>query len=201
MSDYIVSLSGFIFKENNLFVKAEKSMDYKESILGKFSNIDLYPKLKKLVASGDMHTSPIATQAYLEYVNDPTAVNYIRLIDIFADVMDGDSLLALVKNQTNNPYLSPIGFNFCMDVLDHGQFLKSHMTYEVMPTFFNVIGNLTKHDEFGKRPERLERFLKSRAQSCGGFIDEITCLVQNKKLFTSFFKFLLVDFNKGGSYV
>lgn len=192
----VLLTSGFIIPENKWFTTISDDATYRERLLGDGNGLDLVPKLHALITKGDISSSVTANEAYLNYTNDPSFENYMAMVDIFTDVFKDYNFVKFCKDQVVNSYLSPMGFSLILDILTGWKSIN-YSLYEAVPGFFTMAMN-SDPKELTTRETRLNKVLDSSTLlSTSGYL---TNLIQDKKVFASVFKFILVDFNRGGNY-
>lgn len=204
MSDYILITSGFIIPQNNLFSPLIESEGYREALLRKESVIELFPKLDRLIDTGQLHSSAVVTEAYMDYLAQPNFDNYIRLVDIFTGVIGQLTLYEFVQLQLNNPYLSPTGFKLCLDMLHPYKFTDSYTDYAAVPSFFTMAAEVNSA-EIATRQSRYDKLLNSHGY-CVSYNSPaghnlLTELVSHQNGFLALFKYMLTDFNRGNKHV
>lgn len=205
MSDYILITSGFIIPQNNLFSPLVESEAYREALLRKESVIELFPKLDRLIDTGQLHSSAVVTEAYMDYLAQPSFDCYMRLVDIFTGVIGKLSLYEFVQLQFSNPYLSPTGFKLCLDMLQPHVLEQSYNDYAVVPSFFTMASEVNSQ-EVNSRQARYEKMLGGNGcavnhQTHAHGLNTLTELVSNQKGFLALFKYVLTDFNRGNKHV
>lgn len=205
MSDYILITSGFIIPQNNLFSPLVESDGYREALLREESVIELFPKLDRLIDTGQLHSSAVVTEAYMDYLAQPNFDRYMRLVDIFTGVIGKMSLHEFVQLQFSNPYLSPTGFKLCLDMLRPSELGRTYMEYAAVPSFFTMASEVNSQ-EVNSRQTRYEKMLGDcgcavNNQSYAYSLNTLTELVSNQKGFLAVFKYMLTDFNRGNKHV
>ena len=198
MKEYILVSSGFILPANKWFNPLMNTDDYKDSLLKKEGTVELFVKLEGLIAKGGISTSPQATEAYLAYTNDQSFDNYMLLVDMLTDIVKEVGIVPLVRLQVNNPYLSPMGFRLCLELISEYKLTETYQEYAAVPTFF-VMGQKADASELATREDRLNSVLKLHGSMSNVRILE--SLVREKEALAALFKYMLVDFNRGSSHV
>lgn len=198
MSGYTLVTSGFMIPFNPHFTKLETESTYRDLLLGDSNGLDLVPNLASLIEQGVLYNSSEATEAYLEYNNEPNFVNYMRMVDLFTSIFTEVNMLEFLKTQIHNPYLSPLGFSIVINIITGYDLDENVLLYSSVPTFFTMAKKASR-EEMATRETRFKEAISNNSGLSSTEI--VTRLVHNERVFSSIFKFMLTDFNKGGGHV
>lgn len=197
--EYVLASSGFVIPSNRLFIEVDKDSTYKESVLGKMDSLGKDKTLSRLVEDGGVYSSPVCNETYLRYQDDPKSFdNYIAMVDILAEVFTEVDFKDFIRIQANNTFLSPLGFKLISDLVRY-ELGTTYKDYLVATSFFKLpqTGQVS-NKEIASRQELVEAIFKDNRNWKA--VNVLSDLMGNKPALAAFFKFMLTDSNRGGSY-
>lgn len=187
-NDNILLTSGFVIPNNKWFTKLDIESQ---------EDANLPQRLKDLITKGLLYSSSVANEAYLSYINKPDFDNYMVMVDIFTDIFKEYNYIKFCKDQTSNPYLSPLGFRMVLDTVSSSTCSPDFEVYSLVPNFISS-GNSDEQKELAGREGRLNSAIdRNNIQSTSGYL---AGLVMNRSVFSNIFKYMLTDFNRRGTH-
>jgi len=144
MDNFIVATSGFILPENNYFTPFDMDETVSDIIFNSHI-VTANTNIRDFYANKDVYRSESITNAIDVYLTKKDFDSYVNLLNITLEILKEIDFMSFFKLQASNKHLSPISFNFCLDVVN-GNFLINYNNYNIIP--FNVRFMLNNKDAF-----------------------------------------------------
>lgn len=188
---YILTTSGFVLPLTAHHTPVDQSKLDVVSIFARSSPLPFDNNLAEFTKDVLEHQSHSANDAYRNYEADKSFENYMVMVDITCEVLSGMSVEEFFKFQAVNRYLSTVSFRFCLD-LYASKLHSNYRDYLVMPLSARFQDPaLTTPATLQERQVAIKRL--------NGLSKNLTWervlppLINDKKAFVSFFRYLFVD--------
>lgn len=188
---YVLTTSGFILPDNQYYTTANPELLGNSSIFNKNGVVSHDTNLYQFSKDNDIRRSAFANKLYLEYEANPTFEQYMKLVDLFVDVVGSQSVsfVDFITIQCYNPKMTSVSFLFCKDMMSGNIFLNYKFYYTVpLSARFNSGDSLTAivMSERARELNRLTNTNKSWTRT-------IASLMQDKQVFLSVYRYILTD--------
>lgn len=194
---YILTTSGFILPENNLYGILTEEEVADVSIFNRTAFVNINSALADLIKPNGNAITPnrichsiVANKAYKQYEASGSFEDYMSLVDIASEILPKVNYDTFFEIQAHNRNMSPFSFNMCVDLFG-GKFLVDYVKYNTMPfnVRFSLDNGLTSNDII-KNINRL-KFVKTNM--CNTWEKLLTNITNDRTAFVTFFKYVFVD--------
>lgn len=188
---FILTTSGFILPNSPYYHEVDQKTLGDNSIFNRTTVISTNETISDFAKTNTLYHSKIANEAFKQYENDKSFNNFIRLLDIAAEVLSQVNLYSFFEIQANNRNMSASNFQVCLDLLS-GNFKNKYLQYYTLPAATRIntatsIPNIQVSDNVAK-------LKNAKEMNCLSTWDKfIAELAKDKNVFSAFFKHVFVD--------
>lgn len=190
MTKPILTTSGFILPDSEYFKVLTKDEISDTSIFNRTVLVTTNTAVASLVDSNQIYHSPEANEAFLKFEDSGNFEDFMRMVDIAANVLKGVDYNRFFELQANSRHLSHYSFKMCVDLLN-GEFFKTYHQYNIIPANIRFCAdNGLSASQFASNVKTLH---KSKTYSTNTWEQLLSGLANEKSVFTTFFKYIFVD--------
>lgn len=188
---YILTTSGFVLPLTAHHTPVDQSKLDVVSIFARSTPLPFDNNLAEFTKDVLEHQSHSSNDAYRNYEGNKTFENYMVMVDIACEILASMSVEEFFKFQAINRYLSPVSFRFCLDLYTN-KLHTNYRDYLVMPLTARFQDPaLTTPATLQERQASLKRLTGLTKQLTWEHV--LPRLINDKKAFVSFFRYLFVD--------
>lgn len=186
----ILTTSGFILPENKYFEvltkeKISETVNFNRTVL-----VTTNSTVADLVDTGQIYHSPAANEAYLKYEDSGSFEDFMRMIDIAAEILGKINFDKFFELQANNRHITHYSFKLCVDLLNT-EFQNTFHQYSVIPSNIRFAAdNGNSASQFANNVKLLH---KSKTYRSSTWEQLLSNLGNGRAEFSTFFKYIFVD--------
>lgn len=188
MSSKILTTTGFLLPQSDLFEVFRSTSSEFEQFLGRDNNYDL-KTLATYYSDNSISHSPHADALYKKYYAEPNFDNFIALVDFTAAVLQGMDCITFMEAQAYNRHAAPISLMLCRDLLQGTT--ERFYQYDQLSarTRFVLNAAITKT----AAQQRYATLVKGIPSGQISWVTVLEPLLQNRPTFVTLFRYLFVS--------
>lgn len=187
---HILTTSGFILPQNRHFEVLTKEKISNTSVFNRSVLVTTNSVVADLVDTNQIYHSTAANEAYLKYEDSGSFEDFMRMVDIAAEILGGIEYNKFFELQANNRHISHYSFKMCVDLLN-GEFFKTFREYGIIPANIRFCAdNGFSASQFASNVKMLH---KSKSYCTNTWEQLLSGLANEKAVFSTFFKYVFVD--------
>ena len=186
----ILTTSGFILPQNRLYEVLTKEKISNTSIFNRTVLVTTNSTVADLVNTGQIYHSQEANEAFLKYEDSGKFEDFMRMVDIAAEILGTVDFNKFFELQANNRHLTHYSFKMCVDLLNC-EFVNTYRQYSVIPANTRFAAdNGFSASQFTANVKILH---KSKKYGSSTWENLLSSLANERAVFSTFFKYIFTD--------
>lgn len=209
MSDIniVLTATGFIFGKSSYHVVPETAVSAVDELLSRTQFKEQDNLTTELFRSKPIYVAPSLNKALEDYNRTPNTDTFMAMVTLACEVLSVSDVETFLSWQAGNPHITTTSIMFLTDVLS-GNFMKTYRNYQVVPSSSRFMTHNgvteTKARALMNKFVTTKRIQGSDAiasdwgggelyrKPCFDWVNILTEIVDDKKAFEAFFKYLFV---------
>lgn len=146
--------------------------------------------VSELVNTNQIFHSPAANEAFLKFEDSGSFEDFIRMVNIAADILKDIDYNRFFELQANNRHLSAYSWKMCVELIS-GEFFKTFHSYSIIPA--NIRFTADNGNSASQFASNVKAMHKAKSYSINTWEQLLSALSNDRAAFSTFFKYVFVD--------